>query len=122
MSYPLATKYGLKVAYVKDEVYRDNAEYMIQASEVEKLLSEGIEVFGDEQSKEDFCFQKDRLPQDISTALLIGIKPIEKEQPVSIKEVTEKLEDVLALMNVDGAFKKDTESLITRLKATKELK
>lgn len=128
MKFELCKKYGLGVFDMGS--YLQNGTFMgckaIKASEVEALLSSGVEVFGKEEALSlvdtDKSITRKKFESDTHQGLLIGYKPIEKEQPVTIKEVTEKLEDVLVLINVDGAFKKDTENLITRLKATKELR
>lgn len=112
--YPLCERYGLKVMNRIQEVDRPmHTIYLgdvIKASEVENLLSSGVEVFGQADATEkgdtqDMRLSKKRVDNrqygdtysdryhDTHSGLLIGYKPIEKEQPDLAKELT----DILAL-------------------------
>lgn len=92
MKYPLCEKMGLKVTEINQLVHTCNA------SEVEKLLSEGVVVYGNkfhilnDQESVAFALYDD----DASThsGLLIGYKLIEKPKPVSKEEIRNTIAEI----------------------------
>jgi hypothetical protein len=97
---------GLGIQVFNDYVMRPNGNHYdqsnVRASDLEALLATGYATKGI-GNQERGCW-------------LIPL-PIPKLEPVNLKEVIEKLEDVIALNKTkDGEFWKDTESLIERLK------
>lgn len=89
MKYPNCEKYGLKV------VEENALVHTIKASEVEKMLSEGLPVSGEVlpfDSKAPCDIMIGIASKATHKGLLIGYKPIEKEQPVSTSEILEVLQ------------------------------
>jgi hypothetical protein len=89
--YPLCEKLGLKVD--SDYILQgpgNRKEYdFVLASEIESLLAGGIEVFGEKNSASKYNEHSPHLSiergtEDTHVGILVGYKPIEKEQPVSV--------------------------------------
>lgn len=97
--YPLIE--GLKLEIIKAHKITDCAlpeDGIILASDLEKLLSEGVKVKGNKMKKDNFpdnwAFDS-KFEDDTTThtALLINLKPIEKPKPVSKEELLKTLKD-----------------------------
>ena len=67
---------------------QDSKVDAIKASDLEKLLEKGVEVYGNEDPR---YYTTDYNPSKTHCALLIGYKPIENQEPVSKSELLKAL-------------------------------
>jgi hypothetical protein len=96
-----------------------SGEPVVDADSLEALLQKGVSMFGSECNNLPVALSLLGKPRDTHSGLLIGYAPIPKLEPVNLKEVIEKLEDVVTCLmdKTEGAFKRDTITLIERLKS-----
>lgn len=107
MNYPLIKKYLPELTFTYNP--GEPKKLFVWASNLEALLSSGVEVFG-QRTKGILAVSNEQTPSDTHSGLLIGYKPIEKEQPVSVDEIVSMLE--LADKHTEIGFRE----MINRLK------
>jgi hypothetical protein len=123
--YEMIKGLGLEIKVAIDLDDKFHQESFVRARDLEALLAKGVRVKGNKMSTMDkgpnnWAFDSHyECDQTTHTGIVIGLAEIPKLEPVSQKEIIEKLEDVVALLmtKVEGEFKKDTLSLIERLKS-----
>jgi hypothetical protein len=104
--YPLCEKLGLKVkcydlkkwAFAEEHPSHGIYCCYVGASELERLLSEGVAVFGPYdisrcEPLESLALSKEAAGNDKFSGLILNYKPIEKEQPVTKEEIIKFIED-----------------------------
>jgi hypothetical protein len=106
-SYPKCRDLGLEIEYHPDRtvphMYAETG--FIKASEVEKLLGEGVEVTGNKMSSKspnNWAWDSEyTCDQSTHTGLVINIKPIEKPKPVTKAQIIAEIEKLMDACKVD---------------------